>query len=70
MQERADVRAAIAGTDPRTVMRLRKMAGEHFAHAEKMLPSHRETCSRADTIKELNNESTKPKGCGDTCVMS
>lgn len=68
MQERADVRAGTTGADPRTINRLRMMAGEHFLHAEKTLPSHRETCSRSDVIKELNEPAKK--SMKDACVIS
>ena len=65
LQEMADVRVASPNADPRIIRRLRSMAGEHFRHAEKMLPAHRETCSRADVIKELNQAKKK-----SLCIVS
>ncbi|CAE7567187.1 unnamed protein product, partial [Symbiodinium microadriaticum] len=65
MQEKAEARAELRDADPRIISRLRSMAGEHFRHAEKTLPLHRETCSRADVMKDLNEVKQKI-----TCVLS
>jgi hypothetical protein len=67
MQERADARAG-TGADPRTTARLRMLAGEHFLHAEKTLPSHQETCSRSDVIRELNEPAKK--GMKEMCIVA
>lgn len=55
LQEQAALRAA-AGDDHRTITRLRELAGERFANAERTMPLHNETCKRSEVIRLLNAE--------------
>mmetsp|Transcript_22531 Transcript_22531/g.32926 ORF Transcript_22531/g.32926 Transcript_22531/m.32926 type:complete len:1011 (+) Transcript_22531:60-3092(+) len=66
MQEQADYRATQGG-DPRTIARLRSLAGDYFSHAEKALPTHKETCDRSGTIKVLNE--TEKRSISSRCNL-
>ena len=63
LQELADLKMA-SGGDPRIVKRLRRMAQQHFQEAEKLMPNHQETQSRADAVtSQIETSKSLCKGC-------